>query len=198
MIILLVNSGFLQAQIRPGYIIGINRSTLEIKSADLTKKPETITGIHFGGALDIPINKNISFQPNLLFTAKGSNFTFDSTEYSLSPIYVEIPVYLVFSTGSDYIRLQLSAGSYVACGVGGYKIVSGGQLQDLRYGSGSEKDLRTFDAGFNFGAGIYFGGFVISVRYEIGLPNLMPSSSPATEMKNKVLGISLSSLFIYQ
>ncbi len=198
-LIIFVSLGFreAEAQIKPGYIIGISLSTLDIKSQNLNPNPETITGIHFGGILDIPLNKNISFQPGLLFTAKGSNFKTDSTDISLSPIYVEIPALAMFSIGSDYFRISLSGGPYIACGVGGYKIVSGGQMQDIKYGSGSGKDLKTFDAGFLFGAGITIAGIIISAHYEIGLANIIPVHEYANEMKNKVFEISLSSLFTY-
>jgi hypothetical protein len=195
-VILFAGSGTSEAQIRPGYIIGINRSTLDIKSKDLTVNPETITGIHFGGVLDIPLNKNISFQPNLLFSAKGSNFRIDSLDFSLSPIYIEIPLLAVFSLGSDYFRVSLSGGPYIACGVGGYKILSGGEMQDIKFGSGNEKDLKAFDAGFIFGGGMSIAGFIISAHYEIGLSNLVPVPVYMSEMKNKVFEISISSLFM--
>jgi hypothetical protein len=198
LIILLLNCQAVNAQITPGYIIGINRSSLSINSGGLTSGPETVTGIHFGGVLDMPLNKFISFQPNLLFTAKGSNFSIDSTEYSLSPIYIEVPLYFVFSFGSEYLAVSLSAGPYIACGVGGYKIISGGEMQDLKYGSGNSKDLKAFDAGFDLGAGINIGGIVISAHYEIGLANLMPVHMPDSEMKNKVWAISISSLFAFK
>lgn len=198
LIILLLNLERAEAQIRPGYIIGINRSTLSIKSAGLTSGPETITGIHFGGVLDMPLNKIVSFQPNLLFTAKGSNFSIDSVDYSFSPIYIEVPLFIVCSFGSEYLGISLSAGPYIACGVGGYKIVSGGAMQDLKYGSGNSKDLKALDAGLDLGAGINIGGIIISARYEIGFPNLLPVHNPDSEMKNKVWAISISSLFAFR
>ena len=184
-----------EAQIRPGYIIGVNRSTFDIKSNNLTVNPETITGIHFGGVLDIPLNKNISFQPNLIFTAKGSNFKIDSTEFSLSPIYIELPLLVVCRFGSEYFSVSLSAGPYAACGVDGYKIISGGEMQEIKFGTGSEKDLKTLDAGFKFGAGINISGIMISVHYGIGLANIIPVSDSVLEMRNKVFEISVSSLF---
>jgi hypothetical protein len=146
----------------------------------------------------MPLNKIFSFQPNLLFTAKGSNFSLDSIDYSLSPIYIEIPLYLVCSFGSENLGISISAGPYIACGVGGFKIVAGGAMQDLKYGSGNSKDLKAFDAGLDFGTGINIRGIVISAHYEIGLSNLLPVHEPDTEMKNKVWAISISSLFAFR
>jgi hypothetical protein len=55
--------------------------------------------------------------------------------------------------------------------------------------------LKPFDIGLNFGAGINIKGLMISAQYGIGLANLSPVTIGDSEMKNKVIGISISSLF---
>jgi hypothetical protein len=130
-----------------------------------------------------------------LFSAKGSNYKNDSVEFSLSPIYIEVPVIAVYSFGSDAIKISLFAGPYFACGVGGYKIESGSELKNISFGSGKNNDLKPFDIGLNFGAGINIKGLLISAQYGIGLSNLSPVTLYVSEMKNKVIGISISSLF---
>ena len=183
-----------QAQVIPGYIFGLNLSTITLKTKGISTKPETPIGIHFGGFFDIQINDNLGLEPALLFSAKGSNYKIDTVEYSLSPIYIEVPVMAVYSFGSDAIKISLFAGPYFACGVGGYKIESGGELKKINFGSGSNNDLRRFDIGLNFGAGINYKGLFISAQYGIGLSNLSPHTLDVQEMKNRVVGISIRSI----
>jgi hypothetical protein len=183
------------SQIIPGYIFGMNLSTMTLKTKGISSKPETPIGIHFGGFFEIPLNGNITLQPSLLFSAKGSNYKIDNVEFSLSPIYIEVPVIAVYSFGSDVIKISLFAGPYFACGVGGYKIESGSELKNISFGSGKNNDLKPFDIGLNFGAGINIKDLMISAQYGIGLANLFPVAIGDSEMKNKVIGISISSLF---
>ena len=185
----------MHAQIKSGYIFGLNLSTITLKTEGITSNPDMPAGIHFGGFLAIPIKRNFSLQPALLFSAKGSNYKIDTVEFSLSPIYIEVPVNAVYSFGSDVVKISLYAGPYFAVGMGGYKIISGGELKNIMYGSGVNKDLKVFDVGLNFGAGVGIKGLLISAQYGMGMTNLLPVKTTDSEMKNKVIGISISSLF---
>jgi hypothetical protein len=79
--------------------------------------------------------------------------------------------------------------------VGGYKIEPGGELKNISFGSGKNTDLKPFDIGLNFGAGVNIKGLLISAQYGIGLANISPLTTDDSEMKNKVIGISISSSF---
>jgi hypothetical protein len=194
-ILIMVSFTDIYAQIKPGYIFGLNLSTVTLKTKGISSKPKTPAGIHFGGFLEIPLSGNFVLQPGLLLSAKGSNFKIDSTEFSLAPVYLEIPVIAVYSFGSDALKISLFAGPYFACGIGGYKIQSEGGFKYLSFGSGENKDLKPFDIGLNFGAGVNIRGFMISAQYGIGLLNVLPSTAVDSEIKNKVIGISISSFF---
>jgi hypothetical protein len=183
------------AQIKPGYIFGLNLSTITLKSNSINTNPNMPAGFHLGVFLDIPVKGNFTFQPALVFSAKGADYTIDSVDISMAPTYMEIPLIAVYSFGSDAIKISLFAGPYFAGGIGGYKIVSGGPLSDLNFGSGANDDLKFFDIGLNFGAGVNIGGLFISAQYGIGLVNISPVTTDDLEMKNKVIGISISSLF---
>lgn len=186
------------AQISPGYIFGMNLSTMTLKTNGLSSKPEIPIGVHFGGCFALPLIANFILEPGLLFSAKGSNFKIDTAAFSLSPIYIEVPVVVEYSFGSDEVKISLFAGPYFACGVGGYKIKSGDELRNISFGSGKNSDLKRFDTGMNFGAGINIKGLLISAQYGIGLSNLAPESIYYSEIKNKVIGISISSLFVHK
>ena len=185
----------MHAQIKTGYIFGLNLSTMTLKAKDISSAPETPVGIHFGGFFEIPLKGNFALEPGLLFSAKGTNYKIDTLEFSISPIYIEVPVIAVYSFGSDVIKISLFAGPYFACGVGGYKIEPGGELKNISFGSGKNTDLKPFDIGLNFGAGVNIKGLLISAQYGIGLANISPLTTDDSEMKNKVIGISISSSF---
>jgi hypothetical protein len=192
---LLVTCQQSSAQVKPGYIFGINLSSITLSTKSISSKPDRPVGLHFGCVFEVPVKGNFKLDPAILLSAKGSNYKIDSVEFSLSPIYIEVPLTAVYSFGSDEIKISLFAGPYFACGVGGYKIMPGGELKDINYGSGKSSDMKSLDFGINFGAGVNFRGLLISAQYGIGLTNIAPESTTDLEMKNNVIGISISSLF---
>jgi hypothetical protein len=181
----------IEAQIKTGYVFGANLSTISLKSNGMRYNTKSPLGFHFGGYIELPLNNNVAFQSGLLFSAKGSNYEIDSISYSISPIYIEIPVNAVLSFGSEKIRGSLFGGPYFAFGIGGYKIDDGGELKNINYGRGAGNDMKTLDIGFNFGAGVSIRGLLISLQYGLGLTNISPESSNGSEMKNRVVGISI-------
>jgi hypothetical protein len=176
-------------QISAGYKIGLNFSTVTLKTNETHSNPDMPAGINFGGIIDIPLRRSISFQPGLIFSAKGSDFKIDSVDFSLAPVYIEIPVNLVLSLGSETFKIFMLAGPYFAIGMGGNKFVSNSPVENIRFGSNA--DLKLFDFGFNFGTGVNINHFLICAQYGIGLANV---STKEAEMKNRVIGISISSL----
>jgi hypothetical protein len=183
----------LHAQVKPGYIFGLNLSTLTLKTKGISYDSKILAGIQYGGFLEIPLSDNFAFRPNLLFSAKGSNYKTDTAEFSISPIYVEVSVFAIYSIGSEVIKLSLFAGPYLACGISGYKIDTRGDMKDISFGSHEYNDLKPFDVGLNFGAGVSIKGILISAQYGMGLANLSPVTIIDSEMKNKVIGISVCS-----
>ncbi len=184
----------LHAQVKPGYIFGMNLSTMTLKTNGISYNPKILAAIHYGGYLEVPVTENLSLRPNLLFSAKGSIYKTDSTDFSLSPVYVEVSFFTVYSIGSDKFKISLFAGPYLAWGISGYKIDPGGYMKDISYGSHEYNDLKPIDTGLNFGAGVNIKGILISAQYEIGLINLSPVQMTDNEMKNKVISISVCSL----
>ena len=183
------------AQVKTEYIIGLNLSTMTLKTHGISSKGSTPAGIHFGGLIEVPLKGRFTLQSGLLFSAKGSDYKVDTVEFSISPIYIEVPVNAVYSFGSDVVKISLFAGPYFACGLGGYKFGSGAGIENIRFGSGKNHDLKPFDIGLNFGAGINIKGLLISAQYGTGLANISPMASADMEMKNKVIGISIRSSF---
>jgi hypothetical protein len=192
---LIVALSDLNAQVRAGRVIGLNLSTMTMKSRDIQFDTQILAGIRFGGIFEIPLAGNLSLQPAILFSAKGSVYKIDSTELFTSPIFLEAPVTAAYSFGSKSVKVSILAGLYFACGIGGNKMDPGGALRSIRFGPEEDNDMKRFDMGLNLGAIINIKGLLISVEYGLGLTNLSTSLSGDSEMKNKVIGISFTSLF---
>jgi hypothetical protein len=189
-IFLMLSLTALNGQIRPQYVFGMNLSTMSVKSNGLTYDAEMPLGFHFGATVDFPLNDNLSILPALLFTAKGTDYEIDNISYSIAPIYLELPVIAACTLGSGAFKITFFTGPYIACGIAGYTIVGAGELKTLNYGTGKNDDLKQFDAGMIFGAGVIIKGLQITAQYEMGLTNLSPVASAGTELKNQVIAIS--------
>lgn len=177
-----------------GYTIGFNLSEMTYTISGKDIPSETMTGIHFGRIYDMPVKRNLSLQSGFIFTAKGSILKNDTSDFSLSPIYFEVPVHAFYSFGPEFIKISLFGGPYIACGIGG-RIESGGESFSIRYGSGEGKDIRLLDMGFVAGAGLSIKGFMISAQYESGLVNISPRAKSDSEIRNNLISISITSLF---
>lgn len=184
------------AQIKARYMGGLHMSTMALNIKGLSSNPTTPFGFHFGWTFEIPVIGGFKFEPGVLFSAKGTDYKVDSVDHSLSPIYIEVPVNAFYTFGSDNVKISLFAGPYFACGIGGTIWESGHSLEDLRFGTGKDKDLKLFDIGLNFGFGVSIKMFMVTAQYEIGLTNVSPDKTDNSEMKNKVIGISVSTSFM--
>jgi opacity protein-like surface antigen len=185
--IFLVSTSVVDAQLSSGYVFGVNFSTLNLQTKGTCSNLETKGGINLGLFLEVPLTRRFSFQPKLLFSAKGTDFKIDTVKYSLSPVYLEIPLNVGFRMGN----ISLFAGPYLAIGIGGLKMDLKGNLRDISFGTGENKDMKAFDAGFNVGLGVNIKGILISAQYGIGLTNISPWKATYPEMQNRVLSVSI-------
>jgi len=191
-ILLAAFSIVVNAQLKSGYQLGVNLTTMSIQASGLDSRPEVPMGIHFGGFYEIPVKKHFSILSGFLFSSKGADYKIDTISYSLTPTYIEIPVNLSFNIGSKATVFSLFGGLYAARTIGGYKITSGSKFEYLKMGKGEDKDIRYFDCGIACGAGMKIKSYLLSVQYEKGFTDVSPSENMS--MRNKVIGISITSL----
>lgn len=185
----------LHSQIKPQYTIGLNLSGMTVINNGIESDTKTAMGIHYGVMMEIPVIGNSALLSSLMFTSKGSDYKIDNLGISISPIYIEVSALPEYCIGHKMLKILLFAGPYFACGIGGYKLESGGEIKSISYGSGEGNDIRPLDAGINVGAGIKIKKLMITANYGIGLLDINPLKTVDSEMKNKVIGISISSLF---
>jgi hypothetical protein len=179
-------------QFKPEYVFGMNLATMSVKTNGISYDTETPVSFHFGATAEFPVNDNFAFLPAILFSAKGTDYEIDNISYSISPIYLEMPLTAAYSIGSGAFKITLFTGGYVAWGISGYKIVGAGELKSINYGKSPNDDMKSFDSGLIFGAGVNIKGLLISAQYGMGMTNISPVVSADSEMKNKVIGISFS------
>ncbi len=175
------------------------------------------TGFELGVLAEIPFGKNnLFFQPGILFSAKGNQFsrTYDSAVYQIDTLYsqhtlslnyVEIPLYLTWKYSlakNQQSHFYISAGSYFAfintanqsyqnrvLPYGSSKYIYNSGTEDLPVGQGTGK-YKTFDFGFVAKAGFELGNVLIGAYFSQGLTNAYTAAYPSS-FHNQVFGGSL-------
>jgi hypothetical protein len=188
----------LQAQVKFGPKVGMNLSTMTLKSSGISFDPKMLVGFHAGLISEIGLADNLKLQPGILYSSKGSKYEitlFEETfDFSMAPAFIEVPVNLMYSFGPGDTKFNVFAGPYFAYGIGG-KYKSDGESEDISFGTSEDDDMKPFDIGVNFGVGVNIKGFLISAQYGLGLANLTTEDTGDTEIKNQVIGISVGYLF---
>jgi hypothetical protein len=170
------------------------------------------TSIHFGVYAEIPICESFSFQPELLYSAQGSEFEDTFTESDGEIMYVYVAKGKV---KADYLNVPLMAKYYVTKG---FSIEAGPQVgfllsakeeYDFTYTEGSitettsgEEDikdsLKGIDFGLNFGLGYKLdNGLNFGARYNLGLLDINddPDYLGNSSYKNSVIQVSVGFMF---
>ena len=187
-----------QAQVKFGPKVGMNLSTMTLKSSGLSFDPKMLVGFHAGLVSEIGLTDNLKLQPGILYSSKGSKYEItlfeESFDFTMAPAFIEVPVNLMYSFGPGDTKFNVFAGPYFAYGIGG-KSKSDGESEDISFGTSEDDDMKPLDIGVNFGVGVNIKGFLISAQYGLGLTNLSTEDTGDTEIKNQVIGISVGYLF---
>jgi len=183
----------MQAQVKFGPTAGVNLSTMTIKALGINFDSEIIVGFNAGVVSEIPLFNNFALQPAVLYSTKGAKYDILGEEAEIRPGFIEVPVNMLYKYDFGPVQLLLKAGPYFAYGVGG-QVESNGIEADISYGSGTN-DMKPFDFGLNFGAGVDISNFQIAAHYGVGLANLTPIETANAEMKINVIGVSVAYLF---
>ena len=179
------------------------------------------SGIHIGINAEIPFggNSRFYFEPSILYSEKGRNFTkvFDTnladsfysfnTTQSLTIQYIDIPLNIAYKlplSRKKTTNFILSAGPYVSLFYNGKKTTNQNDLfssstethntvvnktEDLEVGK-KDDSYRTFGYGINARAGFELGNVTLTGFYSQGLDNLYYAAYQGT-FNHKVMGASL-------
>ena len=183
------------AQVKFGPKVGLNFSTMSMKSEGVSLDTKMRTGFHVGAILEKDITSSFFIQPGIFFSSKGSKY--DALDgIKIVANYIDIPVNVGYKLRlCKSSNLRLMAGPYFAYGVGGTatETIIGEHKEDIKWGSGNDDDLKPFDMGLNLGAAVELNSFQVGLQYGFGLLNIS-ADSDAT-IKNGVLSLSVAYLF---
>lgn len=161
----------LQAQVnkdipRVGIKGGVNFSALYTKDSYDEKM---LTGFNIGLFSKVPITQHVAFQPELYFTTKGAEVTYNNTfvdgigRFKLN--YIELPVLLIINVTDNF---NIQAGPYASYLLSG-KVTNESNVNLFNFEDNiNADDFNRFDAGIAAGAGLDFGSLGIGVRYNYG------------------------------
>ncbi len=146
---------------------GLNFTNLYV---DNVKDENMKLGGNVGLFAKIPLAKGLSFQPELLYSMKGSqlnyNNVFGSGKYRFNLDYVEIPLLAVINVATNF-NIQL--GGYTAF-LASVKVKDVDQNGNIRGVTEFNKnDFQTFDYGLVGGLGFDVGSVTLGARYSYGL-----------------------------
>ncbi|OCB76053.1 porin family protein [Flavobacterium crassostreae] len=174
-----------------GFKGGVNFSNMYAEDVD---DQNVLTGFNAGLFAKLPIAKSLAIQPEVYYTTKGAEVTYDNAfikgNSKFKVNYVEVPVLLVVNLTEKF---NIHAGPYAAYMVSGKATTESSVLdvdQDL-----DTNDFNKFDAGIAAGVGIDLELLSFGVRYNYGLTKVGKERSFAgtnytfPDAKNSVLNV---------
>lgn len=201
---LFIVSGHLNAQKSSfGITVGGAFGSYKIKAEPLSITSKTKAGFTAGLLASIPLGQHFSFMPALNFLQKGGTLTSEDSNDKTNLNYVELPLNFVYNARSVAGNFFVGAGPSLSMGLSGkYKFQeNGGEpvTSDIHFGSGSDDDLKGFEAGVNILAGFQLrNGFLITANYNTGLSNLNISNESEpnkTKYHNRYFSVRVGYMF---
>jgi Outer membrane protein beta-barrel domain len=155
-----------KSEFKLGVLGGINFSSIDANNSSSKK---ALTGVNFGIFAKLPITNSFAIQPEIYFTTKGAELTYQNVfvdgtaKFNLN--YVEVPFLAVFKIVPGF-NFQL--GPYAS-----YLMSSNVKnVSDLNFNFETNIDsgeFRKFDTGIAAGLGFEGKSLGIGVRYNLGL-----------------------------
>jgi len=171
-----------------GVIAGVNFATI---NGDETENLSSLTGIHVGVVVDIPLSDMFSMQPGLVYSAQGAEYG-DSEGYDgkFKLDYLNLPVIFKYEVADGF---TLEAGPQV-----GFLMSATDEYESP--GDSGEDDLKDEVKGIDFAASLGLGyrmesGLSIGARYNIGLSEIPDDDDFDVNWKNGVFQVSLGYFF---
>lgn len=154
---------------------GLNLATMTIEEAD---DSNIIPGFHAGFFGEFILTEKFSLQPEVLFSTKGVEATYDSDflnfdvangETTLNISYIDIPVYVKFNLAEDF---NFHLGPYLGILLNA-KYESENEILDfINIDDADDIDrdqFNTFDYGITGGLGFELEPFLFGFNYNLGL-----------------------------
>ncbi|MEO7043830.1 MAG: porin family protein [Ferruginibacter sp.] len=200
---------------------GLNLANISNNNNGSASNNTILPTFNAGAMVTFGISPVFDLATGLLFTGKGAksdtyaNANDHSANYvkaKFNPYYIELPLnaQVKFPLSGKKSSIFISAGPYIAVGVAG-KIKTETNLlgsvtntsSDIKFDNNSPSqsgqpnsnynELKRFDYGANFGAGIDFGHFILKAGYGLGLAKISSAqTNNNANDKNKYRTLSFS------
>lgn len=155
-----------KSEYKLGFKGGVNFTNVGTTTGVTNK---SLTGVHFGLFAKLPITNSFAVQPELYFTTKGGELTYQNVvvngtaKFNLN--YIELPVLAVFKIFPGF---NFQVGPYASYLVSS-KVKNVNQVSFNFEDNIQSGDFNKFDTGVMAGFGIDVKSVEIGVRYNFGL-----------------------------
>ena len=159
-----------EAQTRYGVKAGVNASNLYTKDVD---DENMLIGFNIGLFAKVPVNNFLAIQPELYYTTKGAENTYNNALVNGSAIfnvnYIELPLLVVVNFTKN---INIHVGPYAAFLISG-KVSNKSSASLFNFEDEIDTDdYNKIDAGIAAGVGLDFGAVGIGLRYNYGMANV--------------------------
>ena len=164
------------------------------------------SGFQIGMVADYALNSGLSIQSGLLFAQQGCKFDRYVGKTIVNLNYLQIPVNVQFKFPLGGMDLLIQTGPYLGFGINGkHKLwdEDGKRMSNedfkISFGNDGKKgDIKGFDFGIGFGAGLQFGNIQAGLGYNLGLRNLYNrfyKGETGSLLKNRGFALTITYLF---
>jgi hypothetical protein len=151
------------AEVSYGVIGGVGLS--KVGGDDVGSGVESRIGFSAGGFVELPLLNVLALHPELLISLKG--WKESSSTFNL--YYINVPVLAKYYLPIPLpVKTHIFAGPYL-----GYNIIAKSEGIDFK------NVIKDFDYGLVFGGGADISKFLVDIRYELGLANILETGSKA-------------------
>lgn len=197
-----------------GIRAGLNLSNfLEEDNDDVNSNSyDLLPGFHAGVFVEIPIGQRFAFEPCVMITSKGFQYSGEWTDSIMQKhdyyqahtlFYIDIPLTFKVTQEFGIVRIFGAFGPYLGTGIGGNKYdqekIDGVKDENdykISWGNSDGKDDYThIDWGLTFGGGAEIRGIQLSFYYDLGLGNVSVYRDNGFSIYNKVARISVAYRF---
>jgi Outer membrane protein beta-barrel domain len=187
------------AQIKVGICAGLNLATIAGQGLN-GYSVNTRTGFQFGAIVEKAFSQNLSIQSGLSLSSKGAKIAGNNFTSEIAPMYLEIPLNLLYNERFGTSKVHLFAGPYLAIGLGGKNKVNylnATASNDIKFGTADDSSFTLTDVGVNMGIGVEIQRLLLRFQYGLSLSNLDPKGMDSADIKHRVIGISVGYMFGY-
>lgn len=190
-------------KVKVGVKAGLNLAALTFDESELNSSNKT--GFTAGVMVEVPLSKNFSLQPELLYSQQGTKISFSDPDVTNSQFkstidlnYLNIPVMLKYYVVKG---LSIQAGPQI-----GILLKANNKYQDnfLGYENKETLNLKEYSTGIDtsvdFGLGYQFKDkFYTDLRYNVSYSNVFKEGDANhfinNDMKNRVFQITIGYFF---